>query len=729
MLTKALMTAPPHQIDTSDPITSSNGGPGSTAPVLIKLMQTATRWKWVISGIVLFAVVISIVITLLMTPQYTATSRVEISRERQNITDVEARETTTAGQDVEFYKTQYSLLEARSLAERVSRSLRLSSNNEFFAGHGVTPDGSGNRLSPTQRKLREKQAVDLLLRHISIDPIPASSLVDVSYTSNSPELAARIANEWSAQFIAAGIDRRYESTAYARRVLTKGLSDLAQRLENSEREAVNFASKNDIVALDRVRGADGQTQIERTLVSSDLDALNTSLTATIAERVAAESRATQTNSDASDEALSNPAVAGLRQRRAEVAAEIAKLSVQFEPTYPVVRALRQQLSALDASIAREIGRIQGARTSRYSELVARENNLRARVEELKNRLDRQQGASIQYNILQREADTNRQLYDSLLQRSKQISVSDVGATNVAIVDAARVPESPSSPRLILNLAIAIFAGVGLASLVVFALEQIDEGLREPADVNRMLHMPLLGSVPKQSQDTPLFDVLSDAKSELIESYLSILSSLSFSSSHGVPTTLMVTSSRAAEGKSTTAAALAIVLGRTNKSVLLIDGDMRSPTMHALWGVSNEKGLSNYLAGDDSWQPLVHGTNAVNVSIMPTGPQPPSAAELLSSSRLASMLADLGSSFDHIILDAPPILGLADAPLIANAVEGCIFVVEAEGVAVRGLRAALSRLQMMQAHVIGVVLTKLSHRQANYGYGYGYEYGYGQNTKS
>ncbi len=729
MPTKSLMTVPPHQVDLSDATASATAESDLTPPVLVKLMQVITRWKWVILGILLLSVILSVVVTLLMTSQYTSTARMEISRERQNVTDVKAEETTSAGQDVEFYKTQYSLLKARSLAERVSRSLRLSSNNAFFASHGITPDGAGGRFTPVQRKAREQQAVDLLLGHISIDPIAASSLVDVSYTSSSPELATRIANEWSTQFITAGIDRRYESTAYARRVLANGLSELAQRLENSERATVNFASKNDIVALGSIRSADGQTQIERTLVSSDLDALNTALAATIAERITAESRAAQTGNGASDEALSNPAVSGLRQRRAEIASEIAKLSVQFEPTYPTVHALREQLSALDSSIAREIGRIQGARTSRYSELRAREDRLRARVEELKNRLGRQQSASIQYNILQRDADTNRQLYDSLLQRSKQISVSDVGATNVAIVDAARVPESPSSPRLLLNLAIAVFAGIGLASLAVFALEQIDEGLREPGDVNRLLGMPLLGSVPKQPQETPLFQVLGDTKSEMMESYLSILSSLSFSSSHGVPATLMVTSSRAAEGKSTTAAALAMVLGRTGKRVLLIDGDMRSPTMHSLWNVSNTKGLSNYLAGDDGWQALINDVDALNVTIMPTGPQPPSAAELLSSGRMTSMLSDLASSFDHIIIDSPPILGLADAPLIANAVEACIFVVEAEGVAIRGLRAALNRLQMMNAHVVGVVLTKLSHRQANFGYGYGYGYGYGQTTKS
>lgn len=723
MSTKALMLVTPHHSGASDASAPNGAQTQLTTPILVKTMQIVFRWKWVVISIILISLLFSGIVTLLMTPQYTATSRLEISRERQNVTNVEGDDAKQNGQDVEFYKTQYSLLEVRSLAERVARSLRLAGSDAFFAGHGITPEGDGARWTAAQRKARESQAVDLLLAHVSIDPIPVSSLVDVSYTSNSPELAARIANEWSTQFIAAGIDRRYESTAYARRVLANGLADLARRLESSERAAVNFASNNDIVALNRVRSADGRTEVERTLVSSDLDALNTALSAATAERVAAESRAAQADGGGG-EALSNQTIIGLRQRRAEVAAEIAKMSVQFEASYPVVRALQQQLSALDKGIAREIGQIQAARSASYREIQAREAGLRARVEELKKRLDRQQSASIQYNILQREADTNRQLYDSLLQRSKQISVSDVGATNVAIVDSARIPERPSSPRLFLNLVIALFGGIGLASLVVFALEQIDEGLRDPGDVDRLLHVPLLGSVPKQSQETPLIGALSDAKSEVTESYLSILSSLTFSSPHGVPRTLMVTSSRAAEGKSTTAAALAIVLGRTNKSVLLIDGDMRSPTVHTLWELSNAKGLSNFLAGDDNWEGLIQPSKMPNLVVMPTGPQPPSAAELLSSNRMAHLLGQLQGRFDHVIVDAPPILGLADAPLLAKTVEGCVFVVEAEGVAVRGLRAALGRLQTVQARVIGVVLTKLSHRQAGYGYGYGYGYEYG-----
>lgn len=724
MSSKALMSVSSHPSRHNEGSSPENPESRLGIPLLVKLMQSVSRWKWVILGIIAVALLVGVVVTLLTTPQFTASAQLEISRARQNVTNVETNDANQSGQDVEFYKTQYSLLKARSLADRVSHSLRLATNDEFFAANGIKPQGDVARLTPAERQAREELAAGILLSHIDISPIAASSLVDVSYTSASPVLASRIANEWCDQFIAAGIDRRYASTAYARRVLSSGLADLARRLEASERAAVNFANNNNIVALGSVRSADGKTEIQRTLASSDLDALNTALSNATAERIAAESRATASTAGTGSDALTNTTIAGLRQRRAEASAELAKMLVQFEPNYPSVRAVKEQVAALDNSIAREVARVSNSRTAEYQELTAREQDLQQRVDQLKQRLGRQQSASIQYNILQREADTNRQLYDSLLQRSKQISVSDVGATNVAVVDKAEVPKTPSSPRLLLNLALALFVGIGLSGCVVFALEQIDEGLREPNDVARLLGVPLLGSTPKQIGDEGLIATLSDAKSQLSEAYLSVRSSLAFSSDHGVPRTLMVTSSRAGEGKSTTAAALAIVLGRTGKRVLLIDGDMRSPSVNALMDRPNERGLSNYLAGQDDWRPLVQDTDFRNISMMASGPVPPSAAELLSGDRVERLLHDLRDTFDHVVVDAPPILGLADAPLLTKSVEGCVFVIEAGGVAVRGLRAALGRLHMVHAHVTGAVLTKLGAQQAGYGYGYGYGYRYG-----
>lgn len=710
------------------PIDGGAGEVGTQAPetpLLLQYWQTVLRWKWVIGGIIATAVAAGMVITLLTTPVYTATARIEISREQQNVTSVEGLESREASRDDEFYQTQYSLLTARSLAERVVRSMRLSANDAFFAAHGVEPEGgilfgSADRpLSRDERQRRERLAVDLLLDHVAISPINRSRLTDVRYTSASPHLSADIANAWVQQFIAQSLDRRFASTSDARRFLETRLADLGQRLETSERAVVGYATQRNIVSLGRTIGPDGRSEGDRTLVAANLQGISDALIQATAQRIEAESRMRSTGT--SREMLTSQALAGMRQRRAESAAERARLLVQFEPAYPAVQAIDQQIRNLDQSISREEARISNIRTREYQEAVAREQDLREQVAELTGDLTQQRQDSIQYNIYQREADTNRQLYDSLLQRYKEIGVAGVSLSNISVVDSARVPDSPSSPKIMINMALALIGGLGLAFLTVLGLEQIDEGLRDPTKTEQLLGLPLLGSVPDLADGEPAL-ALADAKSELSEAYLSIQSSLAFSTEHGFPRALMLTSTRPAEGKSTSALGLATVLSRTGKKVLLIDADMRSPSIHELFGKSNAAGLSNYLSGDPDWRRLVQPTGQNGLMFMAAGQAPPNAAELLSGDRMSVLVRDLRESFDHIIIDSPPILGLADAPLLSRAVEGCAFVVEAEGVPVRGLRTALARLRQAQARMYGVIVSRFNQDRAGYGYGYGYGYG-------
>ena len=695
-------------------------------PLLLEYWQIVMRWKWLIAAIIGASVVVGLILSLLMTPQYSAKVRIEISREQKNVTNVQGLEAAEASRNnLEFYNTQWALLEARSLAERVARELRLATRDDFYAAHGVEPvDGDGGDAnsslrSAALRQKREQQVVNLLLDHIAISPIRGSALVDVGYTSASPELSAMIANKWTQQFILASMDRRFASTSDARTFLEGRLNELRIRLEQSEREAVNFAARRNIVQVNRTAeggGGEGQT----TLASMNLSLLNAELARATAQRVTAESRMNG-GGRATAESISSPTLASMRAKRAETAADYAKMLVQFEPEYPPAVALKEQIAVLDRSIEREEGRIGGARASEYNEALKRERDLKGRVEALKSRLTEQERDGIQYQIYLREADTNRQLYESLLQRYKEIGVAGVAANNIAIIDAAKPPQEPSSPNLPLNLALALIAGIGLAGLATLALNQIDEGLRNPSDVNRAIQLPLLGSVP-DVEDGSTLDLLRDPKTALSEAYFSIQSNIAFSTDHGVPRSLMVTSTRPAEGKSTSSFALATILARSGRRVLLIDADMRAPSLAGFVGLPNDRGLSNYLAGEDEWQNLLHHNGPTTPAYMLAGPTPPSAAELLSSERLPKLIGLLGERFDHIVIDSPPILGLADAPLLSRAVEGVVFVVESDGVPVRGIRQALARLRAAHARIFGVVLTKLHQRHAGYGYGYGYGYG-------
>lgn len=693
---------------------------GLLPPLLLQYWTKARRWRWIIAAIIASCVLASLVITLLTPKRYTGEVQVEISREQKQITKVEGLESQEASRDVEFYATQYALLRTRPLAARVTKDLRLTSSPDFFASQGRA--ARYNELKENQDTATlNREAVDLLLRNVAIDPVRTSRLVNVRFTSRSPELSAAIANEWVKAFISSNIDRQFASTAEARQILEQRIAVLRARLEQSERQVVTYATSQGIVTLDQVRDETGRSLVGRTLTASDLEALNTALNRATEARILAESR-TGSNANLATELSTNQALALLRQQRSEAAGDYARLLVQFEPGYPQAREAQRRLQSIDTAIAREVARVSGGRSEEYREALRREEELRGRVNQLKQRLDAQQRASIQYAIYQREADTNRQLYDALLQRYKEIGVAGtVAASNISVVEPAEVPRKPSAPSLLINLTVALLVGVALAAVAVFALDQIDEGIHDPSEVKAQLGVPLLGHTPLIKGQVQA--ELNDTKSPFYEAYFSVRSNLSFATAKGFPKSLMVTSTRPAEGKSSSSLALSIVVGRTDRRVLLIDADMRSPSIHALVGASNETGLSNVLAGQDDWQAVVQPTAFKNVSILSTGPMPPNAAELLSGEQLDRLLASCIAEYDHVIIDSPPILGLADAPLLARVVDGCLLVVESKGVAVRAIRSSIERLRMAHGQIFGAVLTKLEYRDGNYGYGRGYGYGY------
>lgn len=700
-------------------------GPSHRTPLIREYLAIIARRRWVILAIVALALLVGLVVTLLMTPQYTASARIEISRQQQRITNVEGIDEADRTFDAEFYETQYELLRARSVAQRVARELKLASKPDFFAAHEVAPigadeTGAGNR-APTRDELaqREELAVGLLMGHVTVAPIARSALVDIRYTSASSVWSATIANDWAKQFVADSIDRRFASTADAREFLERRLGELRQDVERSERQLVTYANETGIVVLNQVE-EDGRTVSSPTLVSTNLGVMNQALLEATARRVELESQARTAGGSA---IATNAALANLRNRRSELAAQYAELMVRFEPGYPAARALQGQIAELDAGIRREEARLRGGTQSDYQAALARESALRARVDALTDQLRNQDRARIQYNIYQNEVDTNRQLYEGVLQRYREIGVASVAANNIAVVDEAQVPGGPSSPNLPLNLAIALMAGLALAGVAVFALEQFDEGIRDPADVQALTGLPLLGAIPStDEQKEELAQQVLDPKSDVSEAYLTVRSNLAFSTAHGVPKALMVTSSRAAEGKSTTSFAIASVLARTGKRVVLVDADMRSPSIHEFFGTANGNGFSSYLAGEDGIDSLVNETRVDDLFLMTAGRTPPSAAELLSTDRSQELVTALLERFDHVVVDAPPLLGLADAPLLARSVDGVVFVIESRGVAARGINMSLDRLRDGHARLLGAVMTKFTGSGTGYGYGYGYGYG-------
>lgn len=693
--------------------------------VLQRFWRALVRLRWIALATFAATLGLGILVTLLTAPEYTATVEIQIDRHQKQVTNVEGVNAPYVGQDMEFYSTQYRLLKTQQLAERVADENGLVGNRAFLAAHGIEPaDSAGNQpgISPQQAQSdRRFTVVNLLLAHIEINPVAASKLVDLSYTSRDPELSTRIANGWATAFIAQSRDREYAFTAEARVFLAKRIETLRERLQDSEKNLVLFGSRSGIVTLGQMRDDQGRTVPSRTLVTANLEQLSTALNAATAERIDADSRRSNAGTS-SEDTVTSPLIANLRQRRSEIASRLAVERLRAGPEYPAVIQLTQELNSIDESLRLESLRSAQARDNAYRAAVQREQNLRAQVTELRASLDQQNRSAIQYGIYQREADTNRQLYDALLQHYKEIGVTGaVGANNVAIVDPAILPRAPSSPNVVKNIAIAALIGVGLAMLLVVGLDYVDAAIREPSQVQAALGLPLLGITPKVVP-AEFTDALKDTRSDLFEALFSLHSTLSFATTHGLPRSISVTSTRLAEGKSSTAVGLARIISRTGRKVLLVDADMRSPSIHALLGADNKAGLSNALTGTDGWLEFVHVSEDSGVHLLTSGPLPPSAAELLSGERIHAFLSQALATFDHVIVDCPPVMGMTDAPLIAKAVEGVVYVVEAGGVEARSIRAAIQRLEQVNARVFGIILSKVASTGNEYGHAYQFGYG-------
>lgn len=700
---------------------------------LAQVLATLKKRKWLIIGAVVGALALGLIITLLTTPQYTSKSVLEIQRETRNFTNVEGVDSRApTAVDSEFYETQAGLLRSVTLADSVATANRLQDDPKFFEmfkSRKAEKWFDGNRLiaGASTRDERVREASDILLDHIQVVIQKQSRLATVSFTSPNPEFSKKIVDSWAQEFVQATMDRRYAATAYARKFLEDRLGQLRTRINQAESQLVDYAAREGIVNLPSEAAATpgSGSAPERSLVAEDLVALNRQLATATGERIEAESRLGARGGDV-PEALGNSSISQLRSKRADLASQYAEMTEKFDPAYPPAKALRAQIATIDQAIKLEEGRVRSTLQQTYEAAREREAALTNQVNRLKSGLFDQRRRSTQYNILLREVDTNRQLYDALLQRYKEIGVAGgVGANNIAVVDPGDLPDKPSSPKMLLNMALALVAGLLVGVSLAFALEQLEDSLSDPAEVVELLHVPLIGVVPKVSDD-PIRSLL-DAKSALSEAYFSVQTSLALATAHGFPRTIVVTSSRPAEGKSLTALGLAKTLAAQGRRILLIDADMRSPSVHQMLNRLGTLGLSNLLSSAAPVDEFIQATEIPNLAIIAAGPLPPSSAELLSGNRLGALLKTLLDSFDHVVLDAPPVMGFADAPLVANQAEGVCFVMEAHGTNKASARTAIARLRNADTTLFGAIVTKFDSKRAfsGYGYDYGYGYGYGE----
>lgn len=731
----------------------------ASALTLSDLLGMILKHKWTLLLVVLFAITIAGINTFLLRPTYRATVVLQIDRAAARIVDFNNGAADLEQASVDEYlglKTQYELLRSRSLAERVIDELQLDRSkpaappigtaSASAAAEARTPavpagtpgpaDDFFARILSGYRKLStpastnaevlgREAVVGAFLGALAVEPVQNSRLVRLSVDNSDPALAARIANATAQTFVSLGQERRIESSSYAKTFLEDQIKGMKSKLEESERKLNQYAQQKQILTLDEKTSVVSQTYVDYASALSKAEQ----------ERIRTEAlyNETKLNPESALRTFESKTVISLKEHKAKLELEYQQNLRVYKPEFPKMQQLKAQIMEAEAQIKAETAMVAGLVKGQYESALAQEVQLRERLGQTRKQVLTTQDSSIDLNLFKREVDTNRQLYDALLQRLKQVGVSsNLTTNNVSIVDSANPPLFPYKPNLQSNLLAGLGIGLFLGLCLVFLLEYLDDSVKFPEEVERVLGVPLMGVIPvgerkRGETHSFAFDVHVDPRSTLAEAYRSVRTALQFSTSDGAPDRLLVTSTTRDEGKSTTALALAINFAQMGHHVLLIDADMRNPSLHKMLGIGNEMGLSNLLSAETHGEKLIQKTVIPNLSILTAGPSPPNPVDLLMGPKLVTLLDRAGSvGITHVIVDGPPVLGIADSIVLGNQIQEMLFIVRSGVTKKSNIRDALRRLRLSGLTPRGAVLTFAPARALQ---GYGAYYGYGADPHS
>jgi capsular exopolysaccharide synthesis family protein len=715
------------------------------------IFRTLLKHKWTILGIAGLCTLAAVVYTLRVTPLYEAKALLQIDRAAQKVVGFNAEVEVDEGPaaDQLQLRTQIELLKSRSLAERVIDELGLykptSPTGLPEAGAAPAPGALPGDEAPAEppgfvaqlgnnfrtlftasvadeRVLSRADTLQAFERSVTVEPIRNSRLVEIQVLNADAELAARIANTMAKAFISSSIERKADSSIYARQFLEDQIKQTKAKLEESERVINEYAKKNEILNLGDKGSAATQTFVD----------FSAALGKAQQDRIKAESQYNEVknNPESAPQALENEAIQAYKAQRARLEAEYAKNLATYKPEFPTMVQARAQIGELEARIKTEVNTILASIKGQYEAAKQQEELLKARVASTRSEVLSVQDRSVDMNLLQRELDSNRGVYDSLLQRLKEVSVTaGITTNNVSIVDEASAPLFPAKPKPLINLALGLVLGLFLGMLAALLREQMDDSIKHADEVEGTFGMPLLGLIPmtkpaKGGDEAVALLTHTDPRSAFAEAYRSMRTALQFSTADGAPKRFMVTSCGKSEGKTTTALALAINFAQLGQRVLLIDADMRKSAVHKALKLPNERGLSNLLSGDRGSEMLIQPTTIPNLSVLLAGPTPPDPVELLMGPKLGMLLdkaQELG--FSQVIIDGPPLLGIADAVVLGNQIQHVVFAVKASGTKKDSIKDAMRRLRNAGIAPMGVVLT---HARNEHSSDYAYEayYGYG-----
>jgi capsular exopolysaccharide synthesis family protein len=723
---------PPHYPDRPDTMAAS---PHLRVPSLWDHWFILLRHRWTVLTATVVALILGAMVTFATTPIYEAIGRIVINREGEDTANLKS---ANNGGDSDYdymvmMDTQTRILQSDAIAKLVIRKLNLDSNPAFArqdAKIAVPAADTGTGDIRYIEPHREAALVAKFHGTLQIDSIPRTRLLEIRFTSPDPNLAPQVVNSLIDTYIEQNFKMHLDASTRTSAWLSQQLSELELKVEESQEKLVRYEKEHSILGIDD----------KQNIITSKLDELNKELTAAEADRMQRESKYEMAKSGdpgllASSNLDESSPLVRLRTQESDLHRQLAQLSVRFDSSYPAVQELNSQIASVQADIRAETARMAKKYQQEYREALSHEKLLRTALENQKGQANDLNESAIEYSSLKRDVESGRQLYEGLLEKSKEAGVmTGLRSSNIRIVDPASLPTSPVKPSLPHNLMIAMLVGLVGGMSLAFIIESLDNGVHSIEQIQMITTLPLLAVIPSEPPlNSSRFTrhpsrawvsegvtTMARPHSEIAEAYRALRTAILLSRDAKLAKVLMVTSALPQEGKTTTSVNLAAVLAQQGSRVLLIEGDMRRAGVCLKLNLQAEVGLSAVLTESTLVDTVILRVPGIlNLWVLPAGPTTLYPSEILGSTHMKELLYDLRREFDHVIIDTPPVLTVTDAVMLSALVDATLLVARAGTTSKAALRRVREVLDQVDARIIGVVLNAMDLTQFGSEYYGGY----------
>jgi capsular exopolysaccharide synthesis family protein len=739
---------------------------------LFDFWRVALKRKWIIFSTVLIVLVLAGLYTFTTAPKYKATATVLIEDPTTTMLNIEELFNYGFNFMGTYFNTQLEILKTKSLAERVSKSMNLADRPEiqemlkpkrslistaisFFLRLFKPPKNSTEQeLETFIGDDNSPNLSNFILDNLKVNPIKETKLIGVSYISHHPTLAVDIANGIVDEFINFSVEMRYEATQQASDFLNDQIAQIREQLTELERELQKYGEEKKLLFLNDSESTvlNKYTELYKAYTDAQIDRIKN-------EAIYRELKSLKI--DSMPQYVNNDTIQEIKTSYMQKKTEFEVKSKTYKPDYPTMISLKTEVDTLRRSLIQEIEKATEAALSDLRAVQKREESLKGALETQWGEVSNMNTNEILYHSKKIQVENKRKLLNELDSRKNETLVSarlkGLKTSNIKVIDRAGMPKLPVSPNKKRNLVIALILGLFLGAGFAFTVDYLDNTVKGPDEVEKLVGLPALGVIPMISGNnsgnkyhyysrygysdkghylnqeaqvkdielvTHLFPNLA-----ICEDYRTVRTSILFSHAGTVPKTIALTSSFPQEGKSSTITNLSISFSQLDKNVLLIDADMRKPRLHKIFGARNRVGLSSFLVGAASVDSTVQKTAVKKVWLMPSGPHPPNPAELINSKKMEDLIEQVKDKFDFVFIDTPPVLAVVDPVVISALCDSVVIVLKEGHTSKRALMKAVGEIRRVKSNIVGVIFNEVkvtkkgyySPYYHNYNYMHSYEY--------